>query len=500
MQSAKPGFNEASSVLDAVVSRGLRRATRRMGLAGLLGLGLSLGACSDDDGGKKSGCTVGTQEGCEGDAVCEETVDGEPACYAPVVISGRVFTLIDDEAIEGATVVALDANGAARSRVARSDVAGHFAVTVSQPRDEAGLPAPGAVTLRAAAAAHRPFPEAPRQAIALDLSTAVRDPDDGPWRLENVATDVGLFAVPDAQVQPGSIVGRVDADHPGGVLVVAEVGGKAVSTAITDADGDFWLFNLPVGDVSLKGYRIGLYTAERAVTVKADEVAEVVLDGLTTDLSTVSGSVSIVNAPGGSTTSVILAVASTYDPNVRRADAPAGLRITDVGGAWHIDDVPPGTYVVLAAFENDDLVRDPDESIGGTATVQVTVADGEPASVAGFKITEALDVIGPGADGIEIISGLTPTLRWADDASEDGYELRVYDGLGIEVFADLDVPRVTGSADVTYPLTGASLVAGGIYQFRVLSYRDGRGADGGRGYISASEDLKGVFQVAGAAR
>jgi len=53
------------------------------------------------------------------------------------------------------------------------------------------------------------------------------------------------------------------------------------------------------------------------------------------------------------------------------------------------------------------------------------------------------------------------------------------------------VPRVTGGDDVVYTWTGATLEAGMIYQFRALSYRD---SGGGRAYISATEDLLGVFQ------
>jgi hypothetical protein len=35
---------------------------------------------------------------------------------------------------------------------------------------------------------------------------------------------------------------------------------------------------------------------------------------------------------------------------------------------------------------------------------------------------------------------------------------------------------------------------GMIYQFRALSWRDKKGAAGQRTYISATEDLRGVFQ------
>jgi hypothetical protein len=152
---------------------------------------------------------------------------------------------------------------------------------------------------------------------------------------------------------------------------------------------------------------------------------------------------------------------------------------------------PAGDYVVLAAFENDGLVRDPDESIGGTAIQEVTVKS-DALDVPGFKVTGALAVVAPGAEGPEAVSG-TPSFEWADDSSEDGYELTVLDTFGEEVWKDTDVARVTGSATVTHAYGGPDLEPG-YYQFRVVSWREEKKA-GARTYISATEDLRGVFVI-----
>ena len=150
--------------------------------------------------------------------------------------------------------------------------------------------------------------------------------------------------------------------------------------------------------------------------------------------------------------------------------------------------------MVLPAFENDDLVRDPYETIGGTGLVRVTVTGREPSVSVGdaFNVTEALAVVSPGAERTDTIAAADPTFVWADDSSEDGYELRVYDAFGALVHEDLAVPRVTGAGDVSHTWTGAALTPGMIYQFRAWSYRDGVG---GRSYISATEDLRGTFLV-----
>src|SRR6185503_68341 len=151
-------------------------------------------------------------------------------------------------------------------------------------------------------------------------------------------------------------------------------------------------------------------------------------------LGAVSGTVSIVNAPGGSSTSIVLAVESTFGETMGRGEVPRGLRIANVSGAFTIADVPSGKYVVLAAFENDKLVRDPDTSIGNTATLHISVA-GASVDAGNFKITEALAVIRPGAAQVE--KAATPvSFVWADDSSEDRYIVEVFDNFGTKLWSN----------------------------------------------------------------
>ena len=53
---------------------------------------------------------------------------------------------------------------------------------------------------------------------------------------------------------------------------------------------------------------------------------------------------------------------------------------------------------------------------------------------------------------------------------------------------------MTGSKTVTHAYGGDAL-APGYYQFRALSWREEKKGSGTRTYISATEDLKGVFIV-----
>lgn len=465
--------------------------------ASLLALG-----CGDDDD-RDGPCMPNTSEGCDGNQVCEEVEGGEPACFAPVLVRGRVIDLADESGIEGATLVALDINGSARSTVVLSEEDGSYEISLPARRDPDGRPLGDAVTLRVAAAGYQSFPTAPREALPIDIDGAERDGehDDDALVVQTAATDIGLVALGGDVDQRATLDGTIDHALAPGALVVAVQNGHAVSTAIADLDGAFTLFNVPPGETTVEAYRAGLVVEPEMVTAAAgDRLGDVVLGAGTDGLVTVSGSVNIVNAEGGLTTTVILVLESTFTeaPGIARGIAPAGLRIADVSNAFAIENVPPGRYAVLAAFENDDLVRDPDEGIAGTDVVHIEIAagEGEHALPESFKITQALAMNAPGAEGLELLpAGEAPTFSWADDSSEDGYELRVFDAFGELVHEALDIARVSGGDDVTYTWSGADLEPGMIYQFRVMSWREGRAANGGRSYISATEDLRGVFQI-----
>jgi hypothetical protein len=459
-----------------------------------LAAGLCLVGCGDDEEEAAKPCDPVANVGCEEGQVCELVQEGEPACFAPLTIAGRVIDLADEAGVEGAHIVALDINGAARSEVAVSDGDGNYAIRLPAERDSDGNPLGDPFTLHASAPGYATFPEPPRQSLPIDLDEAAEA--EGRLAIESSATIIGLLAL-GSDAGDGRIAGSIAHDLGAGALVLAVVDGIAVSRTIADLDGAFVLFNVPAGDVSVEAYLAGLNIEPESVSLGAGAAEEgVELQASTEGLSTVSGSVNIVNAEGGLTTSVILALEATFNDDVKRGIAPGGLRAAEISGAFMIEGVAPGNYVALAAFENDELVRDPDEGIGGTEIVHLVVDGNEPeiALEQSFKVTQALEVTSPApSDELEVMEpGTDPTFAWVDDSSEDGYEVRIYDAFGRMVHEALDVPRVTGSGEVTYTWAGAELEPGMIYQMRAWSFREDR-AGGERSYISATEDLRGVF-------
>ncbi|HKO49190.1 MAG TPA: hypothetical protein VJV79_15765, partial [Polyangiaceae bacterium] len=385
---------------------------------------------------------------------------------------------LDATAISGAHVLARDANGVSISSVAVTDAGGAYALVVPAMRNADGTIADGdnGVTLRADGAGFQTFPSGARIALPVDLGSASGSTPS----VENATTRIQLIPINAAGL--GTISGLVKSEHPAGTLVLA--GG---ATGLADRDGSYTIFNVPAGDVEVFGYAPGVNLQGESAKVSSGQITpHVDLERVSEATAVISGSVQIVNAPGGSTTSVILVLEDTFREDTARGEAPPGLRASLVSGAFSIPNVPDGRYVVLAAFENDSLVRDPDTSIGGTEIVHVQVSGQSIAVSEGFKVTEALAVNSPGAEGSEVVSG-TPTFSWADDSSEDSYSLVVFDALGARVWEQEGIVGPKGSKPVTVSYAGPALKSGMVYQFRATSIKDGTP-------ISQTEDLKGVFE------
>lgn len=448
-------------------------------------------------------CIVGEGGPCHPEAVycdsgltCAEIESGEHRCFAPLLFRGQVSDSSNGDPVSGAHVIAIDDEGVAVSDVAQSDAEGNYELEVPVVRDQDGIPLEATFTLRAEAQTYQPFPSGIR--VALPISTSETEDDAGYYVVDNALTDVTLIPLDSDGLQ--SISGRVVAlgereSIVGGVLVVAS-GSAGTVSAVTDRGGVFTVFNVPEGSYELAGYAADIQIERESVSVGNAEVTGIELLELDEDTTRVTGNIQIVNAPGGAVTSVILVVEDTFDANAARGEVPRGLRAPqrgapNVSGDFVIEGVPAGRYVVLAAYENDDLVRDPDTSIGGTSfvTIEVNADQSESALPASFKVTEALAVVSPGKNEPEAVDA-KPTLTWADDSSEEWYEVRVFDAFGNEVWNDLMVPSVNGNKQVTVDYAGP-LDPGMYYQFRVSSWSES--GNGEAAPLSATEDLRGVF-------
>jgi hypothetical protein len=425
------------------------------------------------------------------------------------------------EAIDGALIAALNENGEPVTDVVASDACGDYVLPVAVRRNEDGSFAEEALiwTLSVTARDYQPFPTGLRPALPVDQSDAVPNPDgaEPPYGekageeddddnddgetfvvevIDNAATNVALIPL-GAEAQGVAVSGSLG-DGTAGTLVVAEGPEAPAPYGIADKSGHYTIFNVPAGDVTLRGYRQNVEIEPTTVSVGAGDLEAIDLAVVSTDpeaMATVTGSINIVNAEGGSVTSVVLVPASVFNVVLERGPVPLGLRdppppaVPNVSGTFAIDGVPSGTYKVLVAFENDKLVRDPDEGIAGTQIQELTVTAGTDIPVAdSFKVTQALTIGGPGNEAPEAVEAI-PTFSWTDDSGEDGYDVIVFDALGTIVW-EQTMTGVSGSETVTLEYGGPALVGGMYYQFRVTAWRD---VNGEQLNISRTEDLRGVF-------
>jgi hypothetical protein len=449
-------------------------------------------------------CEPADEEPCVEGLSCEELVDGSGhVCGGIVELRGMVIDAIEETPIAGARVLALDDTGAPVTNVAVSDADGHYVLEIAVPRDTDGNPATAiTMTLSASAHAYQLYPSGLQPAFPVstdDIQDAEDDPDidtdDHLSFIENASTTIGLLPLDSAD--GFTVSGRVGAEEDesgAGTLVTAE--GAASVYTIADRSGEFTLFNVPAGANTIRGYRGGLQIVPEVLDDVQENVEGVVLGISTEGLSTVTGSVNIVNPGDGGDTSVVMIPSALFNPVFEFGPVPFALRAPEPGvapnvsSAFTIADVPAGTYKVIAALENDFLVRDPDTSIAGTDILELTVVAGENVDLQdSFKVTGALGVMSPGADGPEEVTG-TPTFIFEDDSSEDGYIVVVHDALGTEIWRDDQVPSVSGGGMVSVPYGGPALTPGMYYRFQATSWKDGNPEPTS---ISRTEDLRGVF-------
>ncbi|UQA58353.1 carboxypeptidase-like regulatory domain-containing protein [Polyangium aurulentum] len=467
----------------------------------------------------KGGGTCGIAEGgaceptdpnsrCAGNMACAELSAGGHACYPPVLVKGKVFDSSSKAAIGEAQIMALDDQATAVTDISVSNAEGNYTLAVPVQRNEDGSPVADVLfTLRAGAKDYQTFPGGLRTALPISSSDAQKK-EDG-WNLQLTLTDIALIGLPDDEKGRPSITGKVVAEaQSAGVLVVAEdADGTTGHSAITDKSGAYTIFNVPDGDYTVRGFAAGLQLTPATAKMSGMALTGIDLAKSADALGTISGSVNIVNPGEGMATSVVLVVASTFSDTFVRGEVPRGLRsplsgTPNVTGAFEIKDVPAGKYKVLAAFENDALVRDPDPNIAGTQIVEIEMPTPGMAMPLpeSFKVTGALSVIGPGAEDAQAVTA-APMLEWADDSSEDFYTVVVYNAYGELVWCRSDdpmlkctggnIPGVSGSEKVSVQYDGP-MEPGMYYQFRATSWR----APGGEpGPASNTEDLRGVFYV-----
>ncbi|HRZ79432.1 MAG TPA: hypothetical protein P5044_05460 [bacterium] len=446
----------------------------------------------------EASCDPATEGTCGEGYVCEE-VDGDTkyGCFLPVFFSGKVFDVGIETMppIEGAlvSVSSVMTGVSTGSFVTKAD--GIYKIPLSVKRNRLRLPfdKEEAYTLKAAAKDYEPFPGSMRVAVPISLDSFSFMTDG--YYVKSGFLGIGLAPLPD-ELKGGFTVSGKLSEKKNGVLVIAGCDTAPCPYAYTGNEGDFIIFNVLPGDHEVHALTSDLSFDTETVTVIDTDITGVTLDLLETpELGTISGTVNIVNAPGGLKTSVVLMAEETFIPGFNKGAMVPGLRAPeppsapDIDNAYSITGVPAGNYVVLAAFENDFLVRDPDPNIAGTQIVHIQFPhpdDGWTVELDNFKITEAIEIVSPGFDTVEEVQSADALkFIWKNDSSETHYKVELFNSLGMVIW-EKTIPTVEGSADLELDYDGDPIF--GYFQWRVTSLKTGAP-------ISTSEDLRGMFHI-----
>ena len=439
-------------------------------------------------------CVLTDSASCAAPLVCEP-VQGKTtgACFTPVTLKGKVFDLSTSSGIADADVIATDEGGAPAGALVKTASDGSFTLRVPSTRtDDKGTFTPKRVLLRSQAKNYLPFPSGVRVALPIDTTSATRAKESEPFVLESTATSIGLSPVEASAQNLPSVRGTVEVSKEGDSVLLALESAGFGRTTLSSTDGTFVFFNVPAGEFVVSAFRKNQNYTPMPVTVAAADVSGVSVKKSTTTPATLSGSVQLVAGANGAGTSVVLGIASTYLETLGRADTVPGLRAPDPGaapnvsGSWSIAGIPDGKYVVLAAFENDGNVRDPDPGISGTQLQRITVSGGaitEGSSSPAFKVTAAVELVSPGKNEVEATTA-TPTFTWGTHSNAEAYRLKVFDTLGQQIWSK----EILDKATVATTYAGPALKVGYTYQWRLTAFR--RLAP-----TSATEELRGLFTV-----
>lgn len=441
-------------------------------------------------------CKLTDSTTCSNGEVCERVKDeGNPYCFQPLQLKGTVMVLGSTTPISGAEVTAVDVNGVPTGAIATSGGDGAWTLRVETERsDKKGTPIARTVKLRAAAQDFQPFPSGVRTSLPIDTSAAKAEAEAKPLVLSSSLTAISLAPLAETEKGRKSVSGTVELGAGQSALVVLE--GARTYTTTPESSGAFRIFNVAAGTYKAQAYGKGTnYTAVDVTVTASADTTGVSLKKNTASTATMTGSVNLVAGANGAGTSVVMAIDSTFIEVLARGELVPGLRAPEGGaptlkGSYTISGIPDGKYVVLAAFENDGNVRDPDPSISGTQLARVTVANGMASVNPVFKVTSAIEAVSPGAgEGIEEVAG-TPTFTWKPYSSAKTYGLVVFSAQGAKVWENLNVLDLKNAqGNIAAPYNGAPFKPGVVYQWRATA------RDNAMNPISMTEDLKGLFTV-----
>lgn len=305
----------------------------------------------------------------------------------------------------------------------------------------------------------------------------------------------------------GSVSGKVhlESGSAAGTLVVAVNGDKAVSTA-AGPDGTFLLLNVPAGTWTLEFYKAGLAQTGTVAEVQVSAGKSTSVDA---QMETHAGARVTGNVSFLSTTAKNVDVTMVH-PITRKAIPGLSVR-TDSSNRFQMDQVPPGTYIAWASYQNDSIVMDPDW-IRKSGLPILVVLPTDTALTIDFSCTGSILLSAPTnpMDSIYPVEVDTiPSFSWvklSSYASAQEYIIEVFNVDGKRIwggYSDSLKPlhatieaTTTTSIQWNFDSSATETLKPGDYRWKIYAIKviDKKGVIT-RELLSASEDLQGLFHV-----
>lgn len=307
-------------------------------------------------------------------------------------------------------------------------------------------------------------------------------------------------------VDCGTISGYVKSaagDFIVGCLVVGIRSSDSITVSgISGPDGFYILYNVPAGSYDMEGHLEGWHQ-ETPVT------------GVQVTSQTVTPDVNIQMTAnyGGYLTGRITFLASqnslidvTLAHPVSLGSIPGLNTMMNTDLNYRIDSIPPGTYIPWASYRNDGYVMDPDW-IRKFGLPLITFLPGDTEKEQNFSVTDAVPIISPTNHPDTLVPiyifDRTPTFKWEIYPSTHEYIVGVYNTYGDLIWGGYDAdnnvlhPQLDSKTDSVVFNFDSSAVEpirwGHTYRWKVWADKDA--AVGVQQFISASEDLMGMFTL-----
>ena len=407
--------------------------------------------------------------------------DDEPAPTTGTLL-GNVTDAASGVALANVQVIVFDAStNSPTGNNALTDASGNYTIELN----------PGNYFVKASKQGYEKSPPSTVTPISFSITAGIQ-----------TTKDIEMFE--SSITNGGWITGTVNVGGTAvpGALVVADDGAGNGYSSVSGSDGKYSIFNVPAGDYSVNAWIRGFNSTEVTATVSAGtETMSTNITSAQDATGTVGGQITFL-----ATGNIEVDVALTHPAT---GETIPGLSTTTVSSAYVLSNVPDGTYLARASYDNDGIVMDPDWIIKNGEPF-VTVDGG--AIDRPFSVTNSVVVVSPSNDANSVVPAsvisTTPTFEWTAYSSTSDYVIEVTDGNGNLIWGGIDNSGVDPVKNVIIPSSQLSvvfnfdgtasiseLVSGKTYRWRVYASKDSQQSTVGWELISVSEDQRGLFTV-----